>query len=66
MQSKKPEIVAQIEIAELESLKSHLREAKRLYVAKRSEIMQKLASGAEVEAGPYRAEVRVAARLSVE
>lgn len=59
-------VISQREIAELETFKAQLRQAKRRYLAKRSEIMAKLSAGGEVERGPYRAFVRINARLAVE
>jgi len=59
-------VIFQRDIAELETFKAQLREAKRQYLTKRSEIMEKLSAGAEVEAGPYHAFIRISARLTVE
>lgn len=66
MNGRESPVVSQQELAELETFKAQLREVKRQYLAKRSEIMEKLSAGAEVEPGPYRAFVRINARLAVE
>lgn len=58
--------ISQLDLASLDSLRAQFREIKRRYLAKRSEIIDKLARGAEVEPGPYQAFLRISARLSIE
>jgi hypothetical protein len=58
--------ISQQDLAFFETLRSELREIRRRYLAKRSEIIEKLSRGGEVEPGPFRAFIRINARLAVE
>jgi len=59
-------MVSQDELAELDYLRAQFRRAQRDYVRKRHEILTKLEEGAEVESGPFRAEMTLIAKLSVD
>lgn len=60
------DVISQQELAEFEVARLEVRRARRCYECVRRAILRALESGAEVEPGPYRAFVRINARLAVE
>lgn len=61
----RPRPISQREVKNLLDLQQHARSLRRLYKARRREILDRLRSGASVEPGPHRLDVASRAKLVI-